>query len=121
MPNWLMQEVSSKKTSKKDWDKIVAGVGNGERNISATSYIGKLLHGLNETDWESVGWGSVVAWNDKNNPPLAEKELRSVFDSIATAEKKQREQNQEDGSHASKLINLILSTDTILFHDQSGE
>ena len=99
-------------------DLITAGVGEGERNISATAYIGKLLCSLPEADWESIGWGSVVAWNNKNTPPLSVKELRGTFDSIASKEKGQREKEQAEGSQATKLVKMILATDVTLFHDQ---
>ncbi len=119
MPEWLIQNILPKNTLHRDWKKIIAGVGEGERNISAVAYIGKLLHSLkSEDDWESVGWGSVVAWNEKNSPRLPDKEIRSAFDSIASKEKEQREKLQNEGSQASKLIKLILSTNAILFHDQ---
>ena len=122
MPAWLRQELEQKGSSKKDWDKITAGVGKGERNDTAAAYIGKILRGLSEADWESVGWGSAIAWNKNNTPPLPEKELRSVFDSIATAEKDQRSKSdKEDGTHASRIIREILSADVLLFHDQSKD
>ena len=121
VPPWLKQEIESKGGAQKDWSAITAGVAEGGRNSSAAAYVGKLLHGLPEADWESIGWVGAIAWNKQNKPPLLEKELRSVFDSIAAAEKKSGGQGREDNSHASKLINLVLSTDALLFHDQSGD
>ena len=122
IPAWLRKEIESKGGSKKDWSTITSGVSKGNRNNSAASYVGKLLHGLPENDWESVGWASAVAWNAQNKPPLPEKELRSVFDSIAASQKKSEgSSDREDKSHASKLIKLILSTNVLLFHDQSGD
>ena len=118
MPEWLKQEIFSKDTQKRDWAKITAGVGEGERNTSAATYIGKLLCGLPEADWESVGWGSITAWNEKNMPPLSDKELRETFDSIANKERDRREKEQAEGGQASKLVKLILATDATLFHDQ---
>lgn len=119
MPDWVKEGLGSKGTvPQKDWGKITAGVGEGERNTSAASYAGKLLHGLPEEDWESVGWGSVTAWNEQNTPKLSDKELRGIFDSVAGREKERRDSGEDKGSQASKLIKSILSTKAGLFHDQ---
>ncbi len=121
VPSWLKEEIESRGGAKKDWSAITAGVAEGGRNSAAAAYIGKLLHGLPEADWESIGWVGAIAWNKQNKPPLPEKELRSVFDSIAATEKKGKGADREDNSHASKLIKLVLATDALLFHDQSGD
>ena len=121
IPSWLKQEIESRGGAQKDWSSITKGVAKGGRNSSAASYIGKLLHSLPEADWESVAWASTVAWNAQNKPPLPEKELRSVFDSIATTEKKGKEEKPEDKSYPAKLVKLVLSTEGLLFRDQSGD
>ncbi len=121
IPSWLKQEIESRGGAQKDWSSITKGVAEGGRNSSAASYIGKLLQSLPEVDWESVAWASAIAWNKQNKPPLPEKELRSVFDSIAMAEKKGKEEKPEDKSYPAKLVKLVLSTGGLLFHDQSGD
>lgn len=69
---------------KKDWSDIVSnGVGEGNRNGLASSLFGKLFTMFKPEEWESIVWPIGLNWNLKNNPPLSEKELRTVFESIA--------------------------------------
>jgi hypothetical protein len=67
------------------WKKILDGVAEGERNQSAASLIGKMLADLadpfNNTTLARV-WIMLLAWNEKNRPPIDEVELRKTFDSI---------------------------------------
>lgn len=54
------------------------GASEGARNCAATQIAGKLLaHGLRDEAWPLL-----VAWNGQNNPPLAERELRGVYESV---------------------------------------
>lgn len=70
-----------------NWDnEVLKGVGEGQRNETAASVAGKLLKHLPEKEWDSVAWQFYVNWNDKNKPPLEEKELRSIFESIKKKE-----------------------------------
>jgi hypothetical protein len=61
--------------------KLLAGVGEGFRNEAAarlTSFY------LRIKGWSSErAWKRLSEWNQKNRPPLDERELRSVFRSIA--------------------------------------
>lgn len=69
---------------------ILEGVSEGSRNESAASVAGKMLYSLREDDWDTVGWQSLSGWNLKNDPPLPERELYSVFKSICSRERQRR-------------------------------
>jgi len=64
---------------------LLAGVGEGQRNEAATRLAGR---------WISRGqsgaevWQNLVNWNARNRPPLAEAELRSVFESVRECERR---------------------------------
>lgn len=67
---------------KRDWTVLEAGVGEGSRNETAAKVAGKLLRSIHPDEWDSVAWPAFSGWNLKNNPPLTEAELRSIFKSI---------------------------------------
>lgn len=77
------------------WDRIAAGVGEGERNQSAAEYIGILLADLadpfNANAVQRL-WENVQRWNLLNKPPMKESELAGTFKSILT-----RHQRRESG------------------------
>ncbi|MCX6720463.1 MAG: AAA family ATPase [Candidatus Staskawiczbacteria bacterium] len=86
-------------------------VPQGERNDTATKFIGRVLHYIPQDLWESVGWVTLRGWNANHaNPPLAESELRLVFTSI-----KEREQKARDGS--AEPINFTPFTLTDLYKE----
>ncbi len=80
----------SRKVELKKWQESKDGVSLGNRNAAATTVVGRILHDLAEELWETVGFGGLKAWNEQNTPPLPEKELRSVFDSISESERRRR-------------------------------
>jgi len=87
LPKDLEELIRSYGNTKGSFDSsILQGVSEGARNESAASVIGKILHGLKKEDWKTIGWQIFSGWNIKNNPPLPERELKSVFDSIASRE-----------------------------------
>lgn len=57
-------------------------VSEGARNATATSMAGKIMRYFPESDWD-MGWELLKAWNSRNNPPLPELELRTVFQSVS--------------------------------------
>lgn len=71
------------------WIRLLDGVGDGERNTTATSLCGHLLRRY--IDPELV-YSILLMWNERNNPPLDEKELNRTFDSIMKKEIRRREQ-----------------------------
>lgn len=75
------------KEIKKPLELVINGSKEGSRNIDATSLVGSLLYKYPRQDWELFCWPIIQAWNDRFvNPPLGERELRSVFDSISKKE-----------------------------------
>lgn len=71
------------------WKSALLGSEEGGRNANATKVIGKLLQNT-DTELFELQWGALKEWNQRNTPPLSEKELRITFDSIAKAEREKR-------------------------------
>ncbi len=57
-------------------------MGQGERNESCAKLLGSLCRAFDPKEWEGSVYPLISAWNDKNNPPLTEYELRNVYLSI---------------------------------------
>jgi len=73
-------------------DILKNGVREGMRNHTATKLIGYLLKNVNSED---VVWELVKQWNtDKNTPALDETELRNTFNSIASLESQNKDQQE---------------------------
>ncbi len=77
-------------TEQSRWREGLNGVTEGGRNTTAASLVGKILGRLPEELWETGGWGGLKEWNTRNEVPLPERELRSVFESIARRERSRR-------------------------------
>ena len=90
-PAWLIE----RDLQKSNIYDLLNGVSVGQRNDAATRIIGLILSDLPKVDWESHGWPQSKNWNQKNKEPLAEEELRSVFNSIASREDKKRQEGKE--------------------------
>jgi len=122
LPQWVLEGTISNEKQKTDWQAVTQGVREGQRNETATSFIGKLLHDLSPELWETAGWDSVVVWNKKNSPPLSEKELRDAWESIRKRELLNQQGRQAGGSQANQLLKIIeRDKDIILFHDELRE
>jgi len=96
---WIDKRAQQRTPIQSKWsaDKL-DGVGEGLRNDTAASVAGKLLARFKPHEWESEAWKLLVAWNDKNTPPLPETELRGVFDSIANREVQKQTRDSKDDS-----------------------
>lgn len=120
-PSWLLTSYAKNKKEIRD---LVRGVNQGSRNSNATIFIGSMLAHYPESDWESICWPIITAWNDKNNPPLPEKELRSVFNSISQKEMNSRdsivESEPEKINQADQLVGMVLDGADLLLN-QFGE
>jgi hypothetical protein len=114
------------------WSALLGGVPQGERNGAAARVAGGLLAGQPVELWETAGWGGLKEWNDRNIPPLPERELRSVFDSITGRERAKRQSRvvPDGGSRepdralmaqADRLVGLATDHDAVFFCDQFGE
>lgn len=79
--------------SPEHWQKILAGRPEGDRNSSMTSLVGHLLRNTNDlhsTIQVQILWQMVLATNERNRPPLAEKELRRTFTGLLAKEENRR-------------------------------
>src|SRR5207237_6761818 len=65
----------------------LGGVPEGRRNATAAAIVGGILGRLPEYLWETAGWGGLKEWNQRNCVPRPERELRSVYQSIARRER----------------------------------
>lgn len=85
--------------TKEEWDAIAAGCGEGGRNLNAAALIGGLLRGLGSLDDPAlleVTYQAAASINERNKPPLDEKELRETFGSILRREKQRRASETAD-------------------------
>lgn len=80
LPEWLMKLLKDGQDHK--WLSGKNGVKEGARNDTAASMAGKILSSTALELREEIGWDQFKIWNQKNNPPLDIKELRSVWESI---------------------------------------
>lgn len=76
-----------------DWTKLLSGTTEGSRNEDMAAIIGRLLYQSNDLESEAsiqILYESALAINERNRPPLKEKELRSTFTSILKREQNRR-------------------------------
>jgi hypothetical protein len=81
------------------WGDALNGVPEGQRNAAAASVIGGIVGRLPEHYWETAGWGGLKEWNRRNAVPLPERELRSVFESIARRERTKRQRPMREAGN----------------------
>lgn len=92
-PQWLLDLVTKKpsetprKQPKSYWADIMTGISEGGRNAAATSLAGYLFRRYVEP---SLIVEIMQLWNEKNDPPLEQKELNIVINSIAGKELQRR-------------------------------
>ena len=93
-PRWLIEmikepnRVEHQAKPKSHWNSIIQGVGEGARNESATSLSGLLVRRF--FDNLELAWELLMAWNDRNNPPIEEEELLRTFRSVLNREIQRR-------------------------------
>jgi hypothetical protein len=76
-----------------EWERIIGGVGEGKRNAAMTSFAGWLLRAVSDPGDKGtidITWATLRAINERNRPPLDEKELRTIYLSILKAEQQRR-------------------------------
>ncbi len=112
MPDWINKIKNSEKQK---------GVAEGSRNTTAASVAGKIFKSLDSSEWENIGWPRLVNWNKQNIPPLPEKELRNVWNSIKEYQHENKKESEKKASQADLLLeNIISREDVVLFHDEMG-
>lgn len=104
LPKWILEKVKVKKPL----SEIVNGAPKGERNTDTASLVGSLLTKYPQKDWESICWPLVKSWNTTNNtPPLEEKELFSVFQSISKTQAQNTLSKHLDTTYPPSEINRV--------------
>jgi len=88
------------------------GYGKGERNNQMTSWIGHLLAKIHPSEWDSIAWNAICEANTRNIPPLNERELRTIFNSISSKERNNTtERWYQRAEQKSEKINLVVKND----------
>lgn len=94
-PKWLKEWAISnqpwKEIGAKAWEEAKDGASAGNRNVSMTSYAGLLMKKLPVDTWDTAIVASMKAQNAKNNPPLSESELKTIYNSIKRKELARRQ------------------------------
>ncbi|HUT88716.1 MAG TPA: bifunctional DNA primase/polymerase [Thermoguttaceae bacterium] len=78
---------------KEHWQRIIAGLPEGERTGGIISYLGKMFRSIaNLEDQETLEfiYQAISAVNSRNHPPHDEAKIRADFDSILKREKQRR-------------------------------
>lgn len=65
-----------------DWKEVMEGVSEGSRNATAAQVCGKLMRMFAPAEWETAVWPLLQAWDERNAPPMGERELRATYNSI---------------------------------------
>lgn len=95
-PVRISSEVSADKGRAGSFKEIPrAGVKEGKRNESLARFLGGILPGLNVSEFEEVAWPIALGLNQTFSPPMAEEEVRAVFESIAGRESGNRTDTDE--------------------------
>lgn len=121
-PETLLSQFGRKKRHSKTVRDLYGGVNEGERNISLTRIAGSLVSdGLTYQECLSV----LLAVNEKNRPPLSNKEIENILKSIIGYQKERKRENiilddsiflypvfvlSEDRLHRSGEINVVVKT-----------
>jgi predicted lactoylglutathione lyase len=84
LPDWLIKLSEIKEYEPTDWNETMKGATEGSRNTTTVSVAGKFLHHFPKSDWNSVVYPMLHAWNMvHNHPPLPKKEITGIFYSLA--------------------------------------
>ncbi len=114
LPEWVIK--NQQNTQKKDFVEIAKGVPEGMRNYSSTQMIGKLLQQKRSAKDLPWLWEVVRAWNERNQNPLPEKELRATFDGIT-----RKEFSKSETGSAKMLFDSPLNLSDLLTGDTTVE
>lgn len=68
--------------------KLKIGLSEGEgRDNAMTSIMGKLVRAHRQKDWEKEVWEAACAINNTYKPPLSEKDMQRIYNSVTNAER----------------------------------
>lgn len=82
-PKWL-ESATTEGKEETDWDQFLNDKKVwGIQNDSATKVAGKIMYEMSKEMWEPLGFPAFQAWNKNiNTPPLPDKELKTVWNSV---------------------------------------
>ncbi len=127
-PEWLIDKLRDAENEKTSWrTAMTQRVSEGARNSAAAVIAGGLLHTTPRESWETEAWPRLQKWNQEQcrPEPLTEKELRTTYESIASAEEKKQDDPpviEEKPSQKMELLRLVTSDpNTELFRDNYGK
>lgn len=92
-PVWAKKKespvIKDKEGTSVDWynDLLLHGAEKGLRNASATKLVGRMVYlyarnGISKEDMLEPVTNSMLAWNERNHPPLSIKEIETICKSI---------------------------------------
>ena len=87
------------------WLDIASGVQEGGRNNTAAEFIGYVFGQMADpfnNKAVAIQWELIRSWNNQNQPPLDEAELKTVFESILRREREKQNASQEFNSMAKR-------------------
>lgn len=115
-PEWLEEKSAGKE--KTDWNKFLHDKkGSGLRNMSATKLAGKILYDTSPEMWDTLGVSYFKQWNKEfNNPPLPDKELMTVWNSVMKThiknnpapEKEDEAADTDEGMDERELVKMFI-------------
>ncbi len=120
MPEWFLKLVTEDQKNKK-WLSGKDGVSAGSRNDTATSMAGKIISSTSTALLESIGWEQFKIWNTKNTPPLPDKELRNIWESIKKHHTNKEEKDKNKSQADMFLEDILAREDIVLFHDEQND
>ena len=98
-----------------DWqDELLKGVPEGERNSTATRLAGRLL-GKGHSESEVLIF--LLSWNQRNIPPLPEREIQAILESMA----KTHRRNHPEEKTQSHKFNLVSVKDLLQEQDEETQ
>ncbi|MBP9710332.1 bifunctional DNA primase/polymerase [Patescibacteria group bacterium] len=118
-PDWLAEAGNAQ--NKKPLLELLDGVSEGGRNDSATRVVGLIFSRLETEEFDTLGWDEFVEWNEQNSPPMSEKELRTIFESIKirelTGRKDENTQAQKKRSGGKFFRDFLKKYEVSFFRD----
>ncbi len=107
-PYWLIDKppIVSAESSQRS-QVIDASVIQGKRNATAAQVAGKILHDLDPQLWETAGWLGFQGWNTNTcQPPLEQRELRMVWESISKNERQKSRSKSKFDKNMQSVIEI---------------
>jgi KaiC/GvpD/RAD55 family RecA-like ATPase len=101
--------------------KDLVGISIGSRNASMASVVGKLILTTHQDNWDKEIYPTVCAINQTYNPPLSEDELKSIYRSICSIEKKNKQSSSKNIAANPKNELHLWTPAEILTHDFGKE